>query len=258
MQDAIATLATEALPDGRAQVTLWQITDCHLLGQPEAVYQGVRPYQHLQRILTALRPLAPPLILTGDLTEDHSAASYQLLQQLLADWPAPVFLLPGNHDERQALAQMANQPPFMAARRVNAAGWQLWLLDTKGATPAGAFPPERLAELTCWAAQNQTQPVFWFCHHHLLPVGSFIDRFDQQDKTGLLSLLRQPHLRGLAHGHCHHGYALQQADFIQVGCPASSVQFLQTADWQTIDAGPQACRWQFCSDGSFRFDFVRF
>jgi len=258
MQDAIATLTAQSLGDGRQQVTLWQITDCHLLGQRDAVYQRVQPYQHLARILAALRPQAVPLIFTGDLTEDHSIASYQLLQQLLADWPAPVFLLPGNHDERQALEQLSAQTPFMQTRRISAAGWQLWLLDSKGETPAGAFPSERLTQLRRWQAQSQDVPVFWFCHHHLLPIGSFIDRFDQQDKSGLLALLAQPQMRGLAHGHCHHAYALHQADFVQVGCPASSVQFLQTPDWQTLDAGPQACRWQFCSDGSFRFDFVRF
>lgn len=257
MQEAVVSLATELRSDGAHQLTLWQITDCHLLGQPDAWYQGVQPYHHLARVLRALKPAAPPLILTGDLTEDHSPASYQLLASLLADWPAPVFLLPGNHDERAALARLSAARPFMAARRIEAAGWQLWLLDTKGDSPAGACSPAQTRQLQQYLAAT-TLPVFWFCHHHLLPIGSFIDLFDQKDKTPLLTLLTNRQIRGLAHGHCHHAYAMQHPDFIQVGCPASSVQFLQTADWQTQDAGPQACRWQFVSDGSFRFDFVRF
>lgn len=238
--------------------TLVQITDCHLLAQPDAWYQGIQPYRHLQRLLVSIRAQAPLLILTGDLTEDHSAASYALLQQLLADWPAPVFLLPGNHDERAALLQLSQQPPFQLERRLALPGWQLWLLDSKGDTPAGSFPAPRLAELEQWFVQSEQQQIFWFCHHHLLPIGSFIDRFDQQDKTGLLSMLqREPRLRGLAHGHCHHAYQMRLPTFVQVGCPASSVQFLQTADWQTVDDGPQACRWTFSADGQLQWEFLQ-
>ncbi len=241
-----------------SQASVVQITDCHLLGDAEKIYQGIRPYHSLQRVLDGLRAEAPLLILTGDLTEDHSPASYRLLQQLLADWPAPVFLLPGNHDERAALNALSLQAPFRAERRLQLAGWQLWLLDTKGDTPAGSFPAPRLAELQCWLRQS-TQQIFWFCHHHLLPIGSFIDRFDQQDKSGLLSLLHsEPRLRGLAHGHCHHAYQQEQAAFIQVGCPASSVQFLQTPDWQTVDLGPGACRWTFHPDGQLQWEFLQF
>lgn len=239
--------------------SLVQITDCHLLGEPDALYQGVAPYRHLQQLLAELRTEAPLLILTGDLTEDHSAASYLLLQQLLADWPAPVFLLPGNHDERQALADLSQQPPFRPERRLQLPHWQLWLLDTKGDTPAGQFPAPRLAELTQWLAECGDQQIFWFCHHHLLPIGSFIDRFDQQDKTGLLALLQhEPRLRGLAHGHCHHAYQQVWPDFVQVGCPASSVAFLQTPDWQTRNDGPRACRWTFSAGGQLQWEFLQF
>ena len=66
--------------------SLVQITDCHLLATPDALYQGIKPYHHLRLVLDELRAEAPLLILTGDLTEDHSADSYTLLQQLLADW----------------------------------------------------------------------------------------------------------------------------------------------------------------------------
>ncbi len=249
-------VVTDALFDWPA-ATLVQITDCHLLATPDALYQGVRPYRHLQRLLDNLRAEAPLLMLTGDLTEDHSPASYTLLQQLLADWPAPVFLLPGNHDERQALAHLSAQPPFRPERRLALPGWQLWLLDSKGETPAGSFPPSRLATLEQWLTQSADRQIFWFCHHHLLPIGSFIDRFDQQDKAGLLAMLeREGRLRGLAHGHCHHAYQREHRHFVQVGCPASSVQFLQTPDWQTVDAGPQACRWTFAPDGGLQWEFL--
>jgi Icc protein len=236
-----------------------QITDCHLLATPDALYQGIRPYQYLQRLLDALRAQAPLLVLTGDLTEDHSPASYGLLQQLLAGWPAPVFLLPGNHDERTALDKLSRVKPCRPERRLQLPGWQLWLLDSKGDTPAGSFPAERLAELEQWLGETSNQPIFWFCHHHLLPIGSFIDRFDQQDKAGLLALLeREPRLRGLAHGHCHHAYQIIQEKFVQVGCPASSVQFLQTPDWQTEDQGPRACRWTFHPNGELQWEFLAF
>lgn len=239
--------------------TVVQITDCHLLAAPDAEYQGIMPYRYLQRVLDGLRAEAPLLILSGDLTEDHSPDSYRLLQQLLAGWPAPVFLLPGNHDERSALDTLSRFAPFRPERRLQLPGWQLWLLDSKGDTPAGSFPAERLSQLAQWRDDSGDAQIFWFCHHHLLPIGSFIDRFDQQDKAGLLALLRQePRVRGLAHGHCHHAYQFIQENFVQVGCPASSVQFLQTPDWQTEDQGPRACRWTFHPDGELQWEFLAF
>ncbi|MDZ7902403.1 MAG: hypothetical protein U5L01_07620 [Rheinheimera sp.] len=65
------------------------------------------------------------------MTQDHSE---QLLiscwQQLLKEWPAPVFYVPGNHDDPAMMAQRALHQQFARAHlllreKFGAASWQI-------------------------------------------------------------------------------------------------------------------------------------
>jgi Icc protein len=238
---------------------LLQLTDCHLLAAPEGDYQQIKPYLHLAALLGSLKTQTfDALILTGDLTQDHSLASYQLLADLLMDWPSPVFYLPGNHDEPHLMAQAFAKPPFVAATELTASGWKWLLLNSKGPTPAGEFDQFRLVELEA-VLKNARTPVWLFCHHHPMPIGAAIDRHALQQPEALLSLLAaHQQVKGLAHGHCHYAYQTQHpAGFDIVGCPATSVQFTLHTEWQTEDLGPQGCVWTFAADGEVTWEFIR-
>ncbi len=235
---------------------LLQLTDCHLLANPADCYQHIQPWHHVQQLLQVLKAQSfDALILTGDLTQDHSLASYQLLAALLADWPSPVFYLPGNHDDPALMAQAFAAPPFIAASAITSAHWRWLLLNTKGETPAGSFTADRCAALTEQLAVDD-KPVWLFCHHHPLPIGASIDQHGLQQPELLLSTLAQfPKVKGLAHGHCHYhyqrwyDYPQLQGGLQVVGCPATSVQFCLTPEWQTVDQGPQGLIWHFMADG---------
>lgn len=243
----------------QSRYRLVQLTDCHLLAEPDGWYQGCQPASHLQQIVTQLQQQRPDaLILTGDLTQDHSEASYQLLAGLLSPLACPIFLVPGNHDDRELLAGLSKQSPFIASDSLQLADWQLLLLDSKGDTPAGSF------ELTKqYALQQQfmqsTAAHFWlFMHHHPQPLHCFIDRYGLNEQHAFWQLLQaEPRVRGLCHGHAHLAYQRQQQGIQLVGCPASSVQFLETPDWQTVNQGPQWCEWLFAAGGDVRWQFKR-
>ncbi len=242
---------------------LLQLSDCHLLASRDGVYQQIQPWWHLKQLLQQLQSEPfDAVILTGDLTQDHSLASYQRLAELFADWPGPVLYLPGNHDDPALMAQAFAAAPFVAATEITAANWRFILLNTKGETPAGYFPIER-----CHALAHQldgdTRLVWLFCHHQPLPIGASIDQHGLQQPELLLSTLaRFPQVKGLAHGHCHYHYQRRYADPQQqgslqlVGCPATSVQFCLTPDWQTEDQGPQGLIWQFSANAEVSWQQV--
>lgn len=236
---------------------LLQLTDCHLLPEPTALYRGVQPYHQLARLLAHYRQQPMPLVLTGDIAEDHSAQSYQRLHDLLHDWPAPVYLLPGNHDDLALMQRVLNQPPFVFAHRVDAGAWAFLMLDSQSDTPAGAFDEARQAQLTASLAATAAQKVWLFCHHHPKPIGGIIDTMGQQDAVALNALLdAHPHVKGLSHGHCHHGYVKQQAQWQIVGCAATSIQYLPRPEWVSVITGPQACQYLFADDGSVQLQFI--
>lgn len=243
----------------QAKYRLVQLTDCHLLANISDWYQGCQPAVHLQQIVMQLQ-IAPPdaVILTGDLTQDHSAASYQLLAKLLSPLACPVFLVPGNHDDVNLLQALTAQAPFVAAEGIQLADWQLLLLNSKGLTPAGSFAAAK-QQLLQQHFQQSTAAYFWlFMHHHPQPLDCFIDQYGLQEQSTFWQLLAaEPRVRGLSHGHAHLAYQRVQDGIQLVGCPATSVQFLTTPDWQTVNQGPQWCEWCFSADGQVSWQFKR-
>jgi len=230
-----------------------QISDCHLLAEADGWFCGVQPYRQLELLLTQLQSNQPDaVILTGDLTQDHSLASYLLISELFSAWSCPVFYLPGNHDDMALMQQAFALPPFCADTELSLGHWRLCLLNSKGPTPAGYFEQTRQQQLQQQLLSYPADSAVWlFCHHHLSPMGSFIDEHIQLDAAALWQIIgSDPRIQGFAHGHCHYAYAKIQQGIHLVGCPASSVQFLLTPDYQPVAARPGYIEWIFNANAS--------
>lgn len=80
--------------DGR--FLLAQISDTHVRVDDQGASLG----QLRQALAQARAYRADAIIITGDLANDQRAEEYAALAELLADPSAPVFVLPGNHDDR--------------------------------------------------------------------------------------------------------------------------------------------------------------
>lgn len=79
-----------------AEFILAQISDTHLRADDD----GAAALQ-LKRALDQARAYrADAILLTGDLVNDERADEYALLAETIADPPAPLYVLPGNHDAR--------------------------------------------------------------------------------------------------------------------------------------------------------------
>lgn len=243
----------------KPQYRLAQITDCHLLASRDGLYREVNSAAHLQAIVSTLCQEQPDaVLLTGDVTQDHSLASYNLLAQLLTPLNCPVFCLPGNHDDEAELARLCQQRPMRPERNLLLGNWQLLLLNTKSDTPAGGFAVAEQQWLAAECQRSSAGAMWLFCHHHPLPLNSFIDKHGQQQHEALWQAIAgEPRIKGIAHGHAHHAYQREHLNRFVVGCPASSVQFLLADDWQTRNAGPQWCDWTFTADGRVNWQFRR-
>src|SRR5262249_19365606 len=84
-----------------------QITDTHIKPHGALAYGRVDTAPYLARALAhllALRPRPDVVLATGDLVDGGRPDEYRRLRDLLAPLAMPVYLIPGNHDEREALA----------------------------------------------------------------------------------------------------------------------------------------------------------
>jgi 3',5'-cyclic AMP phosphodiesterase CpdA len=75
---------------------LAQISDTHI-----RVDDGGASVAQLRRAMAQAKEYrAEVILLTGDLVNDEHADEYTLLAEAIVDPPAPLYLLPGNHDDR--------------------------------------------------------------------------------------------------------------------------------------------------------------
>lgn len=186
---------------------LAQLTDCHLFADG-ALWHGIDSSAYLTRVLAHLsRQHWDCVVVTGDISQDHSAASYRKLQTLCQHYlsTTPVAWLPGNHDELAQLQAYCQQPPFITQKQLHLGNWQLLLLNSKGPTPAGLMTASDLAQLRHILQQLPPQHnVAVFCHHHVLPVGGYIDKHIMHNGEALLALLAEfGQVKCISHGHVH-------------------------------------------------------
>lgn len=81
------------------------LSDPHICPEGE-LYQGLvdsnAMFVAAVAHVAALRPQPDVVLITGDLIDDGSPASYAHAKKLLAGIKQPLLLIPGNHDEREA------------------------------------------------------------------------------------------------------------------------------------------------------------
>src|SRR5215203_5234389 len=85
-----------------------QISDMHVKPPGELLYKRIDTTGFLERAVAhvmALDPKPDVVLATGDLVDGGKPEEYALLRRLLAPLPMPVYLIPGNHDARDAMRQ---------------------------------------------------------------------------------------------------------------------------------------------------------
>jgi Icc protein len=248
-----------------------QLTDCHLLVAPGR-YEGVDSLANLHRVLAQIKAQNYDLVVvTGDITQDHTLASYQLLAQACEHYlpQTMVVWLPGNHDDIDDLHTTLSNEPMNPAKHVSLGNWHILMLNTKGPTPSGVVCEQHLNQIEKRLdGIKPQQHVLAFCHHHPLPVNGYIDKHILQNGEQLLVLLaKYPQVKCLAHGHVHQARVTAinsdglptpvekpqcQTGFTLLATPATSIQFKVNSLLKANDHGGPAFRdFKLFDDGTF-------
>lgn len=191
------------------------LSDCHI-GPPgwlwkDRVDTAMALRRALQR-LSALQPSPHALVLTGDLVESGGDEEYEHLAGLLACWDGPVYLMPGNHDDREALrrafpshAHLGKSGFIHYSARVGDV--RLIVLDTlEAGRPWGRLCPLRLAWLEFQLERFRDDRVVLALHHP--PCATGLAAMDPMGLTQgaeeLLTMLEHnPQVERVLCGHLH-------------------------------------------------------
>ena len=220
---------------------LAHFTDCHLFANREGEYFSVNTASNLAATFEFLATQQlDAAIFGGDITQDHTAESYQLFSELLAqsDLTCPVFWLPGNHDEPSEYAAIENTQ-ILPYKKLVADGIEVLLLNSKGQTPAGWCAHSHLEELNTHLYETENH-VLALCHHHPLPINGYLDKHILENGPQLLNaLVNSEKVKALIHGHVHNDYSQSYREMPVLATPATSIQFSKaTPDWQQKNLGP--------------------
>lgn len=233
-----------------------QLSDCHVAADRDADYRGIKADKALAGLLPAVRAWQPDLILlTGDVSEDASVASYGRVSARLSSIGAPVVALPGNHDRPETMKRFFPQGPWDGPFFCAARGWQLVLLDsTEAGRIDGVVSEEQIQRLELGLRHSRSEHVMIALHHQPIAVGSpWIDRYALQDPEKLLSVLdRESRLRCVTWGHVHQAFAAEREGAAFLGSPSTAANSIPGREKFTLDVGGPAGRWfRLCADGRF-------
>lgn len=204
-----------------------QISDTHLLADTNGLFMDIEPYKTLKAVLRCIQQGhsdAEAIIVTGDLSQDESLASYQHLKQLLLETQLPFYWLNGNHDDS---VKMRKAAPEAIQKVLTYEHWQIILLNTQRQNVSYGYLTNvelEFLRVQLTACNKQTLIAM---HHNPAPIHSeWMDKIMLHNNKALLELLQNySHVKGIIHGHVHQEKIYQWHQLPIFATPATSAQF---------------------------------
>lgn len=234
-----------------------QLSDCHLPEDPRAPYREQDADANLERVWKTAREWGPDLVLlTGDLSEDASAASYDRLGRILQT-RLPVLAIPGNHDDPRLVEKLFPNGPWEGPLVWDEDEWSLVLTDsTRPGSIEGHFPDDALERLSGVFSNCAAEHLLVALHHQPIPVDApWIDKYPLAEPAGFLEVIdSEPRVRCVVWGHIHHHFAADRNGVLMLGGPSTAANSAPRAARFELDpAGPACHRLELCDDGAVAY-----
>jgi 3',5'-cyclic-AMP phosphodiesterase len=204
------------------------LSDPHLARGPLAAQPAANLADAIGRVL-AIEPRPDCVVITGDLADTGHPEEYAALHAILRRCPVPVHLMPGNHDDPDALIARFGDTPFLADGLSTSYAVQYpeatiivadsWLAED----PAGQLGPDQLGWLDRTLAARPQVPAFVCLHHPPLTLGMpFLDRIMLTDAAEFAQVIRQhPHVVRVLTGHVHRNVSALFAGTLMTAAPST-------------------------------------
>ena len=193
---------------------LIQITDTHILTKGKLLYDAVDTAIHLQESVAEINAMDPQpdlVMITGDLVEIPSDSSYSYFDELIAPLKAPVFVIPGNHDDPEIMwkhfggtSMFPGKPPSYQYV-IDDYDFRILALNSHlDDTELPKFGEQRLRWLKQALAESD-KPTLIAIHHPPMKTGVyFIDMVGEAWYRGIKDVLAiNPQVQLIICGHGH-------------------------------------------------------
>lgn len=217
--------------------TILQISDTHIVPEGALVSGRLETAHSLAMLVTRITSIRDQIgqidavLVSGDLSDDGSAESYERFKVLMAPLDLPLMVIPGNHDAREPMRE-AFSDQFPKAGQLD------WIrqvgdltmigLDTliEGAGK-GTLSAQSLAFLTNALVKAKDAPVLLALHHPPFSSGiRFMDNIGLTNKAEFCEIIAnyQGKLRVVC-GHIHSMMVVDCAGHIAISAPSPCSTF---------------------------------
>lgn len=226
-----------------------QISDLHITAAG-ALVAGVDTAATLARCVASIRSMDPQpdvVLATGDLVDNGAPGEYQRLRDLLAPLRVPVYVIPGNHDDRAAIRTAFPDHDYIQRGSgpidytIDRHELGLIALDTMIPGEDGGTLEHRQLSWFDEALRDMTRrPVLVMLHHPPIMTGiGCMDKIALEAKSAarLGSMVaREPLIERIVCGHVHRGIQARWRGTMVSICPSTAFQGVLNLRGDDFDA----------------------
>jgi len=227
-------------------VRIVQLSDIHLFENPEDSLLGVKTQESFAALLEMLKKEEFSfIILSGDLSQDGSDASYLRIAKMLKPFQVPIYCIPGNHDNTKIMARVYPVENISNHRHIVLKNWHIILLNSQiPGSVEGYLDRSQLHYLEhCLQTYPEHHAIIVF-HHHPIPVGSaWLDKLGLTNANEFWQLTENyPMITAVLFGHVHMAVEGKVKNIPYYSTPAGCIQFKPHHDAFSLDHIPQGFR----------------
>ncbi|MGI9386234.1 MAG: phosphodiesterase, partial [Methyloligellaceae bacterium] len=209
--------------------------------------------------LNALRPTPDVTVMSGDLTDFGTLDEYTIARSLLDKLTMPYYVIPGNHDDREALRHTFADHTYLPRSGflnfvIEEHPVRLIGLDTVvPGEPFGEMCRERLQWLDARLTEHADRPTLIFMHHPPFVTGiRHMDWQNCRNNEALSQIIsRHPQVQMILCGHVHRAIEISWAGTVaSIGpspCHAVALDLADRMD-PAFAVEPPACRLVYLND----------
>ena len=233
-----------------------QLTDCHLFAEESGKLLGVRTADSFKAVLQAIinqQAVFDLIIVSGDISQDYSVASYQRCAHAIAVLKTPVFFVPGNHDDGPLMYRIFDQYGVHTERSLICGNWHFVFLNSEVySVPHGWIERSELNFLKeCYDAYPELNTVVVVHHLPRLVHSRWLDTqtmHNQDEFNNFIATL--PNIKLVLCGHVHQEIDEVVGRIRYIASPSTSIQFEPLSHDFALDSQAPGWRYlQFAPDG---------